>query len=196
MPIRNTAGAFCSAILAIAACSTTTTQSFRVAESPNIEAAFIATDADFSKYHQLQAVDMGILFPANSGMTDEEVGRIRQIFREAFLSRLTHYKIVNTPGPGTLAVEPTLIDLRNATYADVPKLRAEIRDVAKPGALVFLMELRDSTTDRVLGRAADRTATPAFATGINKATDWDSVQAAADRWASLFRDFLDNNLGQ
>ena len=33
-------------------------------------------------------------------------------------------------------------------------LRREVRDVAKTGSLVFLMEMRDSQTDRVLARAA------------------------------------------
>lgn len=196
MSIRRTAVILCSAMLAILGCSTTTTQSFKVAKDSKVEAAFIATDADFSKYHQLQAIDMGIHFPTNSGMTDADVLRVRQIFRQAFLGRLIHYKISELPGPGTLAVEATLIDLRKATSADVPRLRIEIRDVAQPGALVFLMELRDSETKRVLARAADRTAKPDFATGNSKETDWDTVQAAADHWATLFRNFLDNNLGK
>ena len=62
MSVRNTktlmngntrqyrAAVCCAAFLAIVGCSTTTTQSFRVADAPNIAAAFIAADADFSKY--------------------------------------------------------------------------------------------------------------------------------------------------
>lgn len=196
MAIRSMTAVCCFATIAVAGCSTTTTQSFRVAESPNIESALIATDADFSKYHQLRADDMGIFFPRNTRMADEDLQRLRQIFRSAFLNELTNYNIVEDAGPGTLTVQASLIDLRKAAYSDVPELRAEIRDVAAPGELVFLMELRDSETDRVLGRAADSAATPTFASGDTKATDWDSVQAAAERWASLFRGFLDNNLGK
>ena len=80
MPNRSTTAVYCSAILALAACSTTTTQSFRVAESSNVEVAFIATDADFSKYHQLLAKDMGIFFPQNVKMSDEDLARLRQTF--------------------------------------------------------------------------------------------------------------------
>ncbi len=196
MPSRNTTAVFCSAILAIGACSTTTTQSFRVAESSNVEAAFIATDADFSKYHQLLAEEMGIFFPKNVEMSDEDLARLRQIFRDAFLPKLDRYTIVDEPAPGTLAVRASLIDLRKAGTADVPNLRIELRKVAKPGALVFLMEFRDPVTDLVLGRAADSTVAPAFAYGDGSATDWSAVEAAAEHWATLFRNFLDNNLGK
>ena len=195
--IRHHPAAVCfTGLLMIAACTTTTTQSFKVANTPNIDVGFIATDADFSTYHQLLAEDMGIFFPRSIRLKDEELQRLRQIFRDAFLTQLTNYKIVDEAGPGTLAVQASLIDLRKAASADVPSLRAELRDVAQPGELLFLMEFRDSETNRVLGRAADSAATPAFASDDNNGTDWGSVEAAAERWASLFRGFLDNNLGQ
>ena len=196
MPIRNPTAVICSGMLVILACSTTTTQSFRVADSSNVEAAFIATDADFSKYHQLLAEEMGIFFPQNVHMSDEDLTRLRKIFRDAFLPKLDHYRIVDVPAPGTMAVQASLIDLRKAGTADVPHLSIELRDAAKPGALVFLMEFRDPMTDLVLGRAADSTAAPAFAYGDGGATDWSAVEAAAEHWATLFRNFLDNNLGK
>jgi hypothetical protein len=166
MPSRNTIAVICSAFFAISACSTTTTQSFRIAESSNVEAAFIATDADFSKYHQLLAREMGIYFPQNVQMSDEDLARLRQIFRDAFLPKLDHYTIVSEPAPGTLAIQASLINLRKAGNADV------------------------------LGRAADSTSTPAFAYGDGSATDWGAVEAAAEHWSILFRDFLDNYLGK
>ena len=139
---------------------------------------------------------MGIFFPQNVQVNDEDIERLRQIFRDAFLPKLGHYTIVNAPAPGTMAVQASLIDLRKAGSADVPYLRAEVRDVAKAGALVFLMEFRDPTTDKVLGRAADSSAAPTFAYGDGGATDWSSVEEAAEHWATLFVNFLDNNLGK
>ncbi len=196
MPIRSKTAVFWSVILTIVGCSTTTTQSFRVAESSNVEAAFIATGADFSKYHQLLAEEMGIFFPQNVQMSDEDLQRLRQIFRDAFLPKLDHYTIVNEPAPGTMAVRASLIDLRKAATADVPQLSMALQDVAKPGALVFLMEFRDPVTDLVLGRAADSTAAPEFAYGDGSPTDWGAVETAAEHWATLFRNFLDNNLAK
>jgi hypothetical protein len=196
MPIRSKSVIFWYAVLAITGCSTTTTQSFRVPDSSNVEAAFIATDADFSKYHQLLAEEMGIFFPQHVQMSDEDLQRLRQIFRDAFLPKLDHYTIVDQPAPGTLAVKASLIDLRKAATADVPQLSMALKDVAKPGALVFLMEFRDPATGLVLGRAADSAAAPEFAYGDGSPTDWGAVETAAEHWAILFRDFLDNNLGK
>lgn len=184
--------------LLLAACSsTTTTQSFRKVQNPRVAASQVAVGADFGKYDRLNAVDMGIFFPSHVETSPEDQARIRQIFRDAFLSRLTDYDIVqNQPGPSTLTVQATLIDFRNATVDDVMSVRPELRDMARPGSLVFLMELKDSRSEAVLARAADSAAAPAFATSSNAATDWPEVEAAAAHWAELFRQFLDQNLNQ
>jgi hypothetical protein len=177
-------------------CTTVTTQSFRVANSSNVEAAFIATDADFGKYDRLTAQSMGIYFPKNAAPSSDDQQRTRQIFREAFLSELTDYQIVQENGPSTLLVQATLIDFRNATVTDTTSVRRELRDIARPGALLFLMELKDSVSGKTLARAADSAAAPSFSTSGDVMTDWTSVESSADRWAKLFRQFLDDNLNQ
>lgn len=183
-------------------CTTTTTQSFDVTPNSAADASAIATGADFGKYDQLLADEMGIFMPSESLLPEEDLARIRQIFRDAFLSQLDGYTIVDTPGPNVLKVQASLVDLRNSATSDLPQLRFEVRKMAKPGSLLFLMELRDSETDRVLGRAADNSdksdpdATPTFAATGSGETDWGSVEDAAKHWAGLFRTFLDNNLNQ
>ncbi len=190
-------GAFVLTGFVLVGCSTTTTQSFNVVKDSAVESSYIATDADFSQYRRLLGKDMGIHFPKNAPHTEEEILRIRQIFRTAFLAELDGYEIVTEPGPDTLTVEPSLIDMRFGTAADVPRLRGNLSSLAQPGQLLFLMELRDSETDRVLGRAADSAGDPPqFATPETNATDWDSVELAAERWAGLFRQFLDKNLSK
>ena len=184
---------FCCVILV--ACTTVETQSFRVTGNPNIDSAYIATDADFSQYDQLLVDDMGIFFPESTRMSEQELARIRQIFRESFMKELSEYEITREPGPGMLRVTASLVDLRDATYGEIPKLRRDMRDAARPGALLFLMELRDSGTDRVLARAGDSDTAPRFASGENREPDWTAVESAAQRWAALFRAFLDQNLG-
>lgn len=191
-------GALILASFMLAGCSSTsTTQSFKVVKDSAVESSYIATDADFSKYRRLLGKDMGIHFPTNAPHSDEEVARIRTIFRAAFLAELDGYEIVTEPGPDVLVVVPSLIDMRFGTAADVPDLRGNLSSLAQPGQLLFLMELRDSETDRVLGRAADSSGNPPqFATPETNETDWDSVSAAAERWAGLFRQFLDKNLSR
>ena len=180
---------------AMVGCSTTTTQSFNVVKDSQVESSYIAVDADFSRYDRLSAEDMGIFFPTDAAPPAADQQRIREIFRKAFIAQLDGYEVVrDANGPSTLAVQASLIDFRNATTTNMPPVRREVRDIAQPGKLIFLMELKDSSSGRVLGRAADSAVAPAFATGAGASTDWTAVEAAAARWAELFRQFLDRNL--
>lgn len=182
--------------MAIASCSTATTQVFRNTNSPHVEVSYVAIDADFGKYRRLTTREMGIFFPKSSDVSAEELQRIRQIFRNAFLTELQGYEIVDSSGPDTMMVQASIIDLRNASISDVPSLHSQLRSVAQPGALVFLMEMRDSDTGRVLARAADNTDNPRIGTGGGAGTDWDNVETAARHWATLFRQFLDESINQ
>jgi hypothetical protein len=178
------------------ACTTTVeTQSFKNTRSPNVEAAYLATDADFGKYDRLTAEDMGIFFPEDAAPSADDQQRTRQIFREAFLGELKAYQIVDEPGPTTLMVQATLVDYRNATSVNASLVRRELRDIVAPGALLFLMELKDSESGKILARAADSASAPAFSDS-ESGTDWTSVESAADRWAKLFRQFLEDNLNE
>lgn len=182
--------------LALGACVTTTTetQSFRVSKTSNVESAQVAIDADFRRYNSLLASELGIYFPQDQATSAEDLQRIRQIFRDAFLAELDGYVIVTEPGPRTMAVDASLIDLRNSTGSEIPKMRSSIMDLAEPGSILFLMEMRDSLSDRVLARAADSAKAPTFSSGDGDATDWASIEDAARHWAALFRSFLDENL--
>ncbi|MDH4124309.1 MAG: DUF3313 domain-containing protein [Gammaproteobacteria bacterium] len=186
-----------AAALALAACVTTTTesQSFRVSKTANVESAQIAIDADFGRYSNLLASELGIYFPQSHSTSAEDLQRIRQIFRDAFLAQLEGYVIVTEPGPRTMAVEASLVDLRNSTGSQIPKMRSSIMELAEPGSILFLMEMRDSVSNRVLARAADSAKAPTFATTGGETTDWASIEDAAQHWAALFRAFLDENLG-
>jgi len=195
---RSAARAWMSALLTItlSACTTVETQSFQVNTSSAVESSQVATDADFSKYNRLHAVDMGVFFPEGFSTPPEDVQRIRDIFRTAFLGQLGDYVIVTEPGPGAMTVQATLIDFRSATTQDVMAVRTELRDMASPGKILFMMEMRDSVSDRVLARAADSAKTPTIADEEGEMTNWTSVEDAAEHWASLFRQFLDANFSK
>lgn len=182
-------------MLAITGCSSVEvqSQSFRVNKDSAIASSKTAIDADFGRYDQLLASELGIFFPQSHLSTADDILRIRQIFRASFLAQLDDYTIVSEAGPTTMAVEASLIDMRNAVGNQIPQMSSEVRDLAKPGTIVFLMELRDSETSRVLARAADSAKAPTFATEDGVETDWNSIEEAAHHWATLFRTFLDEN---
>jgi hypothetical protein len=186
------------AILSLAGCagSKVESQSFRVAQNSKVESAQIAVDADFGRYDRLLATELGIFFPQTYVTSDEDTQRIRQIFRDAFLSELEGYAIVDESGPTTMTVEASLVDLRNSAGTPMPQMRSSIRDLATPGSILFLMEMRDSVSDRVLARAADSAKAPTFSSAEGDESDWTSIEDAARHWAALFRTFLDENLNQ
>jgi hypothetical protein len=184
--------------MALAGCSSVEvqSQSFRVNNDSQIESSQVAVDADFSQYSQLLATELGIYFPESQLTSADDINRIRQIFRDAFLAELAGYDIVQEPGASVMAVEASLIDMRNAVPGQIPSMRREIREMAKPGTIVFVMELRDSLSKRVLARGADSAIAPTFASADGVKTDWPSIEKAAQNWADLFRIFLDENFAR
>ena len=194
---RKAIVALATAGVLLAACATPTTQSFVRVENSRVDSSYIAVGADFSKYDRLSAEDMGIFFPANRAPSEEDQQRARDLFREAFTAQLSGYDVVrNGKGPTTLLVQASLIDFTNAAPEDAMSVGREMRDFAKPGSIIFMMELKDSMTGAVLARAGDSAEIPAFSTSPDALTDWDAVEAAAQRWAMMFREFLDENLKQ
>jgi hypothetical protein len=190
----------CATAVAVAvmlgACSSVETQSFVVAKGGQVESAQIAAGADFSKYDRLQAEEMGIFFPTGMAMRVADLERLRQAFRTAFVAELEGYSISQNPGPTTMRVQASLIDLRGSSGTDVTALRRDVREMATAGSLVFLMEMKDSVSGDVLARAADSAKAPALGTSQYTETDWQAVDEAARHWARLFRDFLDQNLSR
>ena len=192
---RKTIVAIATAAVLLAACAAPTTQSFVKVENSRVDSSYIAVGADFSKYDRLSAEDMGIFFPTNRAPSVADQQRARELFREAFMAQLGGYEVVrNGRGPTTLQVQASLIDFTNAAPEDAMSVGREMRDFAKPGSIIFLMELKDSMSGTVLARAGDSADIPAFSTSSDVLTDWDAVEAAAQRWALMFREFLDDNL--
>ena len=60
------AGSIAAIALIITGCTTVTVQTFEKNRNSNVEASYVATDADFGKYNQLLSEDMGIFFPEKS----------------------------------------------------------------------------------------------------------------------------------
>lgn len=193
--VRKAIVAIAAVGVLLTACAAPTTQSFVRVENSRVDSSYIAVGADFSKYDRLSAEDMGIFFPTNRAPSEADQQRARALFREAFTAQLGDYDVVrNGKGPTTLQVQASLIDFTNAAPEDAMSVGREMRDFAKPGSIIFLMELKDSVSGAVLARAGDSAEIPAFSTSPDVLTDWDAVEAAAQRWALLFREFLDDNL--
>lgn len=183
------------ASLAAAGCASKTVyESYRPVQNRNVDIAYVNVAADFSRYRRLLPEEMGIFYPANAGPSDADLDRVRGAFRQAFLARVEGYEIVDRAGDDVLQVKATLVDLRNAGPLDIPDIARDLNAILEPGKLTFLIEMRDSNTERLMLRAADTEKSPQIDLPEDGSANSDEVIAAAEHWADLFRNFLDTNL--
>jgi hypothetical protein len=186
-----------SLVVVLTACSDTViVEPFYRPESARVEQSFVSPDADFSRYTKLLAQPLEIYYPDNAPAPAEgDLDRLRQIFREAFLTELgDDYEIVQDPGPEVLTVLAQIIDLKVTGALGTYEPNGRLQYLVTKGQLTFLMELRDSQSDRVLARAGETE--DGGTTSLTEAeASWAEVEVAAQRWAGLFRSWLDDNLG-
>lgn len=183
-------------ILFLTACTkTVVTGSFNRVPNTAVEYAYINEQADFSQYTKLMNGGLAIYYPEDEERPDpEEINRIRGYFRDAFTSAIGDaYEIVDEPGPGVLKVQGQVIDMKMTSGGTVMDVSGRLRDIVAHGELTFLMEMSDSVTGQVLARAGDKSSD--LSAEKDDAT-WDDVRRAAEYWAGLFRNWLDNYLGE
>lgn len=187
-------GAFLATLLMAAACTTTTYESFRPVQNPNVDIAYVGDNADFSKYRRLMVEEMGIFYPTQAAPSEADLKRVRSAFQDAFRSKIEGYEIVTRPSADVMKVKASLVDLRSATAADLPDISRDVNRILEPGKLTFMIEMRDSASDALLLRAADTEKSPQIDLAEDGTANADEVNAAAQHWAQLFRNFLDTNL--
>ena len=184
------------AVLSLYACTkTVVTGSFNRVPNTAIEYAYINEQADFSQYTKLMNGGLSIYYPENEEPPDPaEIDRIRGYFRDAFTEAIGDaYEIVDEPGPEVMKVQGQVIDMKMTSGGATLDVSGRLRDVVAHGELTFLMEMSDSVTGQVLARAGDKSSD--ISEGKDGAT-WDDVRRAAEYWAGLFRNWLDNYLGE
>ena len=185
-----------AAVLSLYACTkTVVTGSFNRVPNTAVEYAYINEQADFSQYTKLMNGGLSIYYPENEAPPDPaEIDRIRGYFRDAFTEAIGDaYEIVDEPGPGVMKVQGQVIDMKMTSGGTVVDVSGRLRDIVAHGELTFLMEMSDSVTGQVLARAGDKSTD--ISEGRDDAT-WDDVRRAAEYWAGLFRNWLDNYLGE
>jgi hypothetical protein len=195
-PTPGSAVVVVAALLSLNACTqTVVTGSFDRVPNTAVEYAYVNEQADFSQYTKLMNGGLEIYYPENEERPDAaEIDRIRGYFRDAFTSAIGDaYEIVDESGPGVMKVQGQVIDMKMTSGGTTFDASGRLRDIVAHGELTFLMEMSDSVTGQVLARAGDKSS------DISAAKDdatWDDVRHAAEYWAGLFRNWLDNYLGK
>lgn len=195
---QKSLGAICLALAAtvcLAACTKTiVVGSFNRVPNTAVEYAYINQEADFSKYTKLMSGGLEIYYPEGEESPDPaDLERIRTYFRDAFVAALGDaYEIVTEPGPDVLKVSAQVIDMKMTSGGAVFDASGRLKDVVAHGELTFLMEMSDSISGQVLARAGDKSSD---ISAEHEDAGWEDVQLAAEYWAGLFRNWLDNALG-
>jgi hypothetical protein len=94
----------------------------------------------------------------NFALTPSQMDNLKSMFREAIVTALTRdngYEIVDTPGPDVLRISAELVDLvvRVPTQRGAGRERTYTRSY---GEVTLILELRDSESEEILARVADR----------------------------------------
>jgi hypothetical protein len=142
-----------------------------------LEAAYLLPGADFRPYVKLMIDPVEVAFKKDwaknynrdattlsQRLTQEDIDRISKAARDNFAEVFTEaYKnagleIVTAPGPDVLRVRPGVVDL----YVTAPDTMTSGRSrtfTTESGQATLFLEVRDSTSGALLGRALDRRAT-------------------------------------
>lgn len=174
-----------------------------------MDAAWVKPDLDLTGYNKLMLVSIGISYkedPDYRGrfdrsatefpITPENRERLQSTVRAEFLEefeKLERYEIVAEPGPDVLMLIGGILDVVSRVPPESPgtTTRGGVY-LTSVGDATLVLELRDSMTNEVLARAADRrSAKSAFAFEVNTVTAWSEVRRLAANWARLLRTRLE-----
>ncbi|MDH3512342.1 MAG: DUF3313 domain-containing protein [Gammaproteobacteria bacterium] len=185
------------AAFSVVSCVETTVESFRKVPGSRADSVYVKSGVDFSRFSKLRAAPLEIYFTEGPVEPDPgDLARLRKIFRDAFLAAIgSDYELVDESGPEVLGVRASLVDLDLTPVTGAVPVKGRAASLVANGQLSFFMELTDSQSGEVLARGGDQ---EKAATEISTAAtdrDWKQTEAAASRWAQMFRDFLDENLG-
>ncbi len=117
---------------------------------------------------------------------EEEVG---EVFRDE-LAKIENWEYVTEPGPDVLILVGYMIDIVSSVPPEMIG-RGEVY-LTRIGEATLVLELRDSTSQQVLARTADRRgADPAWAVQSNRVTNLAEVRRLARTWARILVNRLD-----
>jgi hypothetical protein len=173
----------------------------RLVNDTQAQRVWIRPGLDLSRYSKIWPQSAGIQFRPverrqRSGQTEFQVPdaareRLRSVMRDAFqaqLAQLERYEIVDAAGPDVMTVRGALLDV----VSFVPPERTGRSDVfiSTVGAMTFVVELRDSESNAVIVRTADRRAANRPGNTLqqsNRVTNQAEVRRLAQRWARWLR---------
>ena len=180
-------------------------------EGAAVNMAFIDPDADFSVFKRVAILEPFVAFRSN-WQRDQNRSRSRNVrardmerikadvatqFERVFAERLeaAGYEVVDVANDDVLLLRPAIIDL-DITAPDTRTAGRSRTFTASTGAATLYMQLFDSVSGDIIGRAADRRAVRSGGGNIswsNSVTNNADARRMFGRWADQLIAFLDSH---
>jgi hypothetical protein len=181
-------------------------------EGARVAMAYVDPNADFSVFKRVAILDPFVSFRSNwkrdqnrsrtRNLRASDVERIKTdvsaLFRDVFIERLeaAGFEIVTEAGDDVLVLRPAIIDL-DVTAPDTRRAGRSRTYTASAGAATLYIELFDSVSGDILGRAADRRASRrgGMMTWSNRVSNRAEARRMIGRWADKLIEFLAQDYG-
>jgi hypothetical protein len=182
-------------------------------EDPRVAMAYIDPEADFSVFKRVMILDTFVAFRSNwrrdqnrgtrgtrvsARDMDRIKGDVATLFNEVLAETLQAndgYDVVAEPGDDVLLIRAAIIDL-DITAPDTGSAGRTRSYTASSGAATLYIELYDSVSGQIVGRAADRQAargSGGWMTWTNRVTNTADARRVFRGWADRLREFLDSH---
>jgi hypothetical protein len=192
----------------------TTFDGLQRVENARVGVAYIDPEADFSVFRRVAILDPFVSFRSNwqrdinrdrsRNITSRDMERMKadmeNLFRDVFTQRLeaAGYQIVNTADYDVLVLRPAIIDL-DVTAPDRAQTGRSRTFTASSGAATLYVQLLDSVSGDIIGRAVDRSVVRSAGGQVgwsNRVTNTADARRVLGRWADILVDFLNSQYVQ
>jgi len=187
----------------------------KLVEKSKVDRAYIDPDADFGEYRRIKILHPYVAFRRNwqrdqnrarsRRVSARDVERIKtdvaRLFAEVFTKTLEshgRFEIVEETGDDVLILRPAIIDL-DVAAPDTLSANRQTTFTTSAGAATLYLELFDSVSGAIIGRAVDRRSVRGAAGSLawtNRGTNTAEARRLFGNWAGLLRDFLDRHAPQ
>ena len=169
--------------------------------SSRMDSAFLLPGADFRPYKKVMIDTPEVAFRQNwlrdtnrsrttGRVTEADAARILNEFAagsaEVFATEFQRagYDVVTVPGPDVLRLRSAVLNI-NVAAPDVQTAGRSRTFTANAGEATLVLEARDSVTNTMLGRVADRRETRNIAGQANRVTNTSDFRLLARDWARI-----------
>jgi hypothetical protein len=180
-------------------------------EGANVAMAYVDPEVDFSVFKRVVILEPAVAFRSD-WQRDQNRSRRRNVraadmeriqrdiaalFTTVFTERLEAggFEVVDVAGDDVLALRPAIIDL-DVSAPDTGTAGRSRTHTASAGAATLYIQLFDSVTGDILGRAADRRAARTaggMVTWSNRVTNTAEARRLFIRWGDQLVDFLNQH---